>query len=103
MPPYDRVEKVLLVGSVSSDTGERPVIAYLFGVEAMSLFQTNETASGLVRLPPAQQSKSCIWHYCRTKPYFSMLGTGRGMGYAQAEHKTGWLHTSHAEAPHIWA
>lgn len=47
MPPYDRVEKVQLVGSVSSDTGERPVIAYLFGVEAMSLFQTNETASGV--------------------------------------------------------
>ena len=55
MPPYDRVEKVQLVGSVSSDTGERPVIAYLFGVEAMSLFQTNETASGMVRLPPEQQ------------------------------------------------
>lgn len=52
MPPYDRVEKVVLAGSVSSDTGERPVIAYLFGVEAMSLFQTNDSSTGVVSLPP---------------------------------------------------
>ena len=48
LAPGDQVENVLLVGSVQNDTGERPVIAYLFGVESLSLY--NQTATGVVSL-----------------------------------------------------
>lgn len=47
LAPGDQVQQVVLAGSISNDTGERPVVAYLFGVDAMSLF--NQSGLGMVR------------------------------------------------------
>ena len=44
----DQVQSVMLAGAITNDTGERPVVAYLFGVEAIGL--TNQSSLGLVSL-----------------------------------------------------
>ena len=46
LAPGDQVIQVVLAGSIDNSTGERPVIAYLFGVEATSLI--NQTSLGVV-------------------------------------------------------
>jgi hypothetical protein len=48
LAPGDQVQQVLLAGSISNDTGERPLIATLFGVEAIGL--TNQSGLGVVSL-----------------------------------------------------
>ncbi len=46
LAPGDQVQQVALAGSISNDTGERPVVAYLFGVEAIGV--TNNSNLGVV-------------------------------------------------------
>ena len=46
LAPGDQVIQVVLAGSIDNSTGERPIIAYLFGVEATSLI--NQTSLGVV-------------------------------------------------------
>ena len=46
LAPGDQVIQVVLAGAIDNSTGERPVIAYLFGVEATSLI--NQTSLGVV-------------------------------------------------------
>ena len=53
LAPGDQVQQVVLAGSVTNDTGERPIVAYLFGVEAIGA--ANQSAMGVVglsRIPP---------------------------------------------------
>ncbi len=47
LAPGDQVQQVTLAGSISNDTGERPVVAYLFGVEAIGM--ANNSNLGVVR------------------------------------------------------
>ena len=48
LAPGDQVQQVVLAGSISNDTGERPIVAFLFGVEAIGL--ANQSSLGVVRL-----------------------------------------------------
>ena len=49
LAPGDQVQQVTLAGSISNDTGERPVVAYLFGVEAIGV--ANNSNLGVVCFP----------------------------------------------------
>ena len=55
----DQVQQVVLAGSILNDTGERPIIAYLFGVEAIGV--ANQSALGVVSLPLWYLSASFPW------------------------------------------
>lgn len=54
LAPGDAIESILLVGSAANDTGERPIVAYLFGVEAS---QSSNQSVSVVRpfRPPLHQ------------------------------------------------
>lgn len=86
LAPGDQVQQVVLAGSITNDTGERPIVAYLFGVEAIGV--ANQSALGVVRLSCIPPHPILHWTEIAASPGAALKWqTGSGSLYVR-------MHTS---------